>query len=125
MNRQTNWIHGGILFVFLLVAGISLADKGGIPHRKPTPAPSPSSTPLPPPPTVTLTWDSPGDSSITGYALFVGFASGTENQETGLGLVLTTTLSLTSGTKYFFVVKSYNSAHQMSAPSNEVSYLAP
>ena len=92
----------------------------------PTPVPSPTSTPtpLPPPPTVTLAWDAPNDPSVTGYTLWMGFSSGAENQPTNVGNVLTATVTLTSGTTYFFYVTSVNSVGQ-SVPSNEISYTAP
>jgi hypothetical protein len=113
-------------WLFILVA--SFGGPGHGHHGKPTPTPAPTPTPTPTPipaPTVALAWDSPGDPSITGYALWVGFVPGGETQENDLGLVLTINWTLTSGTQYYFVVTSYNSAHQMSVPSNEVNYLAP
>jgi hypothetical protein len=73
---------------------------------------------------VTLAWDAPNDSSITGYVLWTGFTSGGENQQTPLPNVTTTTITLTSGTHYFFYVKSVNASGQ-SVPSNELSYVAP
>jgi hypothetical protein len=92
----------------------------------PPPSPSPSPTPLPTPPSVTLAWDPPSDTTgITGYALWVGFSSGGENQENDLGPVLTTTLTLNPATTYFFYVTSYDANHTMSIPSNEVSYSTP
>jgi hypothetical protein len=54
----------------------------------------------------------------------MGFTSGGENQSTNVGNVLTTTVTLTSGTTYFFYVTAYNDTGQ-SLPSNEVSYTAP
>jgi hypothetical protein len=96
------------------------------PTATPPPSPSPSPTPVPPPPSVTLAWDAPTDTTaVTGYALWTGFTPGGENQENDLGLVLTTTLQLSPATTYFFYVTSYNSAHQMSVPSNEVTYSTP
>jgi hypothetical protein len=120
-----------LCWVVILLATFSSPGKGRhgkptpTPTPSPTPAPTPTPTPAPTPPQVTLAWDIPGDPSITGYALWIGFTPGGETQENDLGLVLTITWSLTSGTQYYFVVTSYNSAHQMSVPSNEVSYLAP
>src|SRR5215472_1693454 len=113
----------------LIMILVAIGNPGNKHHGKPTPSPNPTSTPaptpVPTPPSVTLAWDSPGDPSITGYALWIGFSPGAENQENDLGLVLTTTLQLTSGTTYYFVVTSYNSGHTMSVPSNEISYQAP
>jgi hypothetical protein len=114
-----------LCWLVILLASLGSPAKGR--HGKPTPTPSPTPVPTPTPaptpaPQVTLAWDSPGDPSITGYALWIGFSSGSENQENDLGNVLSTTVQLSAGSTYFFYVTSYNSAHQMSVPSNEVSY---
>jgi hypothetical protein len=55
----------------------------------------------------------------------MGFSPGTETQGPLLGNVLTTTVTLTSGTQYYFEVTAYNGSLSQSAPSNEVSFLAP
>jgi hypothetical protein len=73
---------------------------------------------------VTLAWDAPNDPSVQGYTLWIGFASGAETQGPSVGKVLTTTVTLTSGTTYFFEVTAYN-ANGQSLPSNEVRYTAP
>jgi len=102
------------------------------PTVTPAPSPSPSSTPsptvtptpLPTPPSVTLAWDADTDPSVTGYDLWMGFASGAETQGPNLGNVLQTTVQLTSGQTYYFEVTAHN-ATGLSLPSNEVSYTAP
>lgn len=119
-----------VLFWLAIMIMIAIANPGKSHHGKPTPVPTPTPSPSPPspsptPPSLTLAWDSPGDPSIIGYALWVGFSSGAENQENDLGLVLTTTLQLSGGTTYFFYVTSYDAQHNMSVPSNEVTYQTP
>ena len=125
------------LAISLLIVLAVLANPGKGHHGKPTPTPSPTvtpapspspsstPTPLPPPPSVTLAWDAPADPTVTGYVLWMGFSTGGEAQGPDVGNVLSTSVQLTSGTVYFFYVTSYNSAHQMSVPSNEISYTAP
>jgi len=94
------------------------------PTATPTPTQTPSPTPLPTPPSVTLAWDADIDPTVDGYNLWMGFASGQETEGAGLGIVTTTTVQLTSGTTYYFVVTAHNSNGD-SLPSNEVSYTAP
>ena len=116
-----------LLWVLILIF-VALGNPGRGHHGKPTPTPTPTPapTPVPTPPSVTLAWDPPTDTTgITGYAVWIGFNPGAENQENDLGLVLTISLQLTSGTTYYFIVTSYDSAHTMSVPSNEISYTAP
>jgi len=106
----------------------SAKTKPGHGHRTPSPTPSPTvpptPIPLPSPPTVTLAWDPPNDPSVTGYVLWMGFSAGGETQSTPLPNVLTTTVTLTSGTTYFFYVTAVNAVGP-SLPSNEISYSAP
>ena len=115
--------------MLLILIGISLADRGGIRHHKPTPTPAPTPTPIPIP-SVTLTWDSNPitgnpDTDAAGYFFRYGFSSGGETAKVNVGNVTVWTLQLTSGTTYYFVVSAYNQAGVESPPSNEVSYKAP
>jgi Fibronectin type III domain len=114
LNKKI-WIVG--LTVVLLVAVF-----GRNPHPKKSPPPTPTPTPIIP--TVTLTWDAVNDSTLVGYHLWLGFASGQENKEMDIGNNTTTVVQLTSGTTYFFFVTAYNSIGD-SLPSNEVSYTTP
>ena len=126
----------GILIFLGSLCAPSAKPKPGRGHGKPTPTPSPTvpptpapsptatPTPLPPPPTLTLAWDPPNDPSVSSYTLWTGFTSGGENQQTPLPNVTTTTVTLTSGTTYFFYVTAVNSNGQ-SLPSNEVTYTTP
>src|SRR6266478_6225161 len=75
---------------------------------------------------VTLAWDPDSDPNVVGYRLHSGTTSGVYTQTTEVGNVTAASVSnLASGNTYFFVVTAYNAAAVESAPSNEVSYIAP
>jgi hypothetical protein len=103
------------LFVFFALIGLaatmSFADQGGIPHQPHTSQ-------------VTLAWDASTTTDVTGYRLWIGFAPGGETQPIDVGNSLTTTVKVTNGTTYFFVVTAYDPSGE-SLPSNEVTYIAP
>lgn len=85
---------------------------------------SPAS-PLPPPPpsatTATLAWSPVTDSTLEGYKVYVGTASGLYSRTITVGNLTSYVVdSLTTGTTYFFTVTAYNSGGE-SPPSNEVS----
>ncbi|MGC3976025.1 MAG: hypothetical protein QM771_16810 [Nitrospira sp.] len=106
------------------------ATKGGsasIPVTL-TVAPATSSgTPTTPPGTGTgtmasLTWGAVTDTSLAGYKLYMGTASGRYGTPLDVGNLTSYTASnLTLGTTYYFVVTSYNSSGSESPYSNEVS----
>lgn len=106
----------------------SVTSPTPVPTPSPTASPTPSPTPVP---TVTLAWDAnaptgnPATDAV-GYHLKLGFASGKENTVINLaGQYSVWTVSLQSGTTYFFVVTAYNAAGVESVPSNEVNYTSP
>jgi hypothetical protein len=75
---------------------------------------------------VTLAWDLSSSPNIAGYRLHSGTTSGVYSQTIELGNATSTLVSnLVTGKTYFFVVTDYNTMGVESAPSNEVSYLAP
>jgi Fibronectin type III domain len=75
---------------------------------------------------VTLAWDPASSPNIAGYRLHSGTTSGVYSQTSELGNATSTLVSnLVTGKTYFFVVTAYNTMGVESAPSNEVSYLAP
>ena len=94
------------------------------PVPTPTSTPPPTPTPLPTPPSVSLAWDPETDPSVDGYNLWMGFTSGAETRGANLGLVSMTTIQLTSGVTYYFVVTAHNTVGD-SLPSNEISFVAP
>jgi fibronectin type 3 domain-containing protein len=75
---------------------------------------------------VTLAWDLSSSPNIAGYRLYSGTTSDVYSQTIELGNATSTLVSnLVTGKTYFFVVTAYNTMGVESAPSNEVSYLAP
>ena len=75
---------------------------------------------------VTLAWDLSSSPDIAGYRLYSGTTSGVYSQTSELGNATSTLVSnLVTGKTYFFVVTAYNTMGVESAPSNEVSHLAP
>lgn len=75
---------------------------------------------------VTLAWNPSTDSSVTGYSLYYGGASGTYTNKTNTGSATNATVAgLMSGNTYFFAVTAYNSSGLESLPSAEVAYTVP
>src|SRR5882724_8922454 len=75
---------------------------------------------------VTLAWDPDSDLNVVGYRLYSGTTSGVYTQTTEVGNVTAASVSnLVNGKTYFFVVTAYGATAVESAPSNEVSYIAP
>lgn len=74
---------------------------------------------------VTLAWDASTDTSVTGYKLKYGTASGTYTTTVTLGLVTTVTVAnstLPANTPLFAAVVAVNAAGLESLPSNEVTW---
>ena len=71
--------------------------------------------------TVTLAWDRNQDPDIAGYVISYGTSSGSYTASVDVGNVTLSTISLTSGFRYFLAVQAYNTAGLWSAMSNEVS----
>lgn len=69
-----------------------------------------------------LTWSAVTDTSLAGYKVYVGTASGRYGTPLDVGNLTSYTASnLSLGTTYYFVVTSYNSSGSESPYSNEVS----
>jgi hypothetical protein len=100
------------------------------PLSSPTPTPAPTATPTPNPTpslgSVTLAWDAPNQPpTVSGYNLYYGRSPGVWDKWTQTGNVLTyTQTGLTSGTKYYFMVRAYNPNGE-SVDSNQTSTIAP
>ena len=71
--------------------------------------------------TVTLAWDRNPEPNIAGYVISYGTSSRSYTASVDVGNVTTSTISLTSGFRYFFAVQAYNTAGLWSTMSNEVS----
>ena len=75
---------------------------------------------------VTLAWDPSPGSSIAGYRLYEGAASGSYTNVIATGKATTATVSsLVSGTTYYFAVTAFDTIGLESAFSSEISYTAP
>lgn len=99
-------VLGGILLLALL--------------HNPTPG---LSVTLPSPYSVALAWDRSSDSSVTGYRVYYGAASGNYTNSITVGNVTTNTVpGLESGVTYFFAITGFTASGLESAPSNEISY---
>jgi hypothetical protein len=69
---------------------------------------------------VTLAWDPSPDASVTGYVVHFGTASGVYSSSVDVGSQTRHIFeSLTDGVTYYFVVRAYNAAGDVSPPSNE------
>jgi len=69
-----------------------------------------------------LAWDPPSDGITTGYLLSYGAAPGSYAQQLNVGYTTSFTLSgLSDGTTYYFVVRAYDAAGDVSDPSAEVA----
>ena len=81
-------------------------------------------TPAPVQSQVTLAWDAPADTtSVAGYKLHYGTASGAYNQVVDAGNSTSTTVTgLQPGVTYYFAATSYNSGGTESAYSNEITF---
>ena len=75
---------------------------------------------------VTLAWDRSPDSSVIGYRIYYGAASGNYTNSVAVGNVTTNAVQgLTSGVTYFFAVTAYDASGLESSFSNETSYTVP
>ena len=72
--------------------------------------------------TLTVAWDPSTDPNVTGYVLSWGTQSGVHTSQSNVGnQSLVQVGGLADGTYYYFVVRAYNAAGVLSAPSAEVS----
>jgi hypothetical protein len=73
--------------------------------------------------TVSLAWDPVTDSDLAGYRVYYGTAPGTYTQSVDVGNVTATTINgLTDCTTYYFGVKAYDTANNVSTNySNEIT----
>jgi PKD repeat protein len=75
--------------------------------------------------TASLAWNASASTSVTGYKVYYGTASGVYPNQLDAHMALSLTVpSLTAGTKYYFAVTAYNSAGE-SGYSNEASATIP
>ena len=73
-----------------------------------------------------LAWDPPSDGITIGYLLSYGVTPGTYSQQVNVGYATSYTLSgLLDGTTYYFVVRAYDAAGDVSDPSAEVAATVP
>ena len=102
------------------------------PAPAPTPAPAPAPTPAPAPaPTTgnaTVSWSKSSSSSVTGYRVYYGTASGKYTQALGSGISAGNVASyaitgLPAGHTYYFAVTSVGSSGAESSYSAEVTKL--
>jgi hypothetical protein len=72
---------------------------------------------------VNLAWDANTEPNLAGYVVYYGVTSGVYPYSVDVGMVTakTITTNLTSGTRYYFIVKAYDSTWRLSAASNEVT----
>jgi hypothetical protein len=78
------------------------------------------------PESVTLGWAPSQDPTVVGYTISYGGQSGDYTNTIDVGTNMSYTLSgLTPGSTYYFVTTSYNAYGIQSAPTAEVSYVAP
>lgn len=72
-----------------------------------------------------LAWNASSSTTVTGYKVHYGTASGSYSTRVDVGNTLSATVpNLTSGTKYYFAVTAYNSAGE-SGYSNEATATIP
>ncbi len=72
--------------------------------------------------TRTLAWDANAETDIAGYRLSYGTAPGSYATTVDVGKVTQWTISgLSAGVTYYFVIRAYNTAGLVSAPSNPVN----
>jgi hypothetical protein len=75
---------------------------------------------------LTLAWDPSPESSVTGYVLLVGEASGSYTRSIDVGLKTESTVaSLQAGTAYYFAVRAYDAAGGFSSRSEELVATTP
>jgi len=71
---------------------------------------------------LTVAWDPPSDGMTVGYVLSYGTSPGSYSQTVDVGDATSCALNdLLEGTTYYFVVRAYDAAGNMSDPSGEVS----
>ena len=75
--------------------------------------------------TVTLTWDANPESNLAGYTVVYGTSPGAYSTTIDIGNTISYSITgLTSGTRYYFAVRAYNTAGATGQPSNEVNEIA-
>ena len=75
---------------------------------------------------ITLGWNASTDAAVVGSVVYYGTASG--NYDSRLDVGANTTVAVTNlqeGLTYYFAITDYDSQHNESAPSGEISYLVP
>jgi hypothetical protein len=73
-----------------------------------------------------LAWDANAEPTLAGYVIMVGTSSGIYSQSSTIGKLTTHDVpGLLPATRYFFVVKAYDTAGRLSPASSEVSASTP
>ena len=76
--------------------------------------------------TLTVAWDPSANPTVVGYKVAYGITSGAYTNEIDTGSQTVFQVgNLTAGGTYFFVVRAYDGAGNLSAPSSEVKGIAP
>lgn len=76
--------------------------------------------------TASLAWNADSDTSVVGYRIYYGTATGQYTQEVEAGSATSLNVGgLTVGSTYYIVVTAYNADGVESLPSTEVSYTVP
>jgi hypothetical protein len=71
---------------------------------------------------VSVAWNASGSSSISGYRLYQGVASGSYTNKISVNQTNATVSGLVAGVKYFFAVTAYTTTGLESPFSNEITY---
>jgi hypothetical protein len=74
---------------------------------------------------VTATWNANTETDIAGYVLAYGTQTGVYSTTVDVGNVTTWQVTLTSGVRYYFAIKAYNTSLQFSPYSAEVVFDVP
>ena len=75
---------------------------------------------------VTLSWDTSGNTNITGYKIYYGTACHSYSNSVAVGNTNTVNISgLKAGKTYYFAATSLTTAGIESVPSNEANYTVP
>ena len=110
-------LQDGTTYYFVVSASNAAGLEGGPSNEVSFDSPAPGAQ------SATLCWNSSPDTSVTGYILHYGSASGVYDSSVNAGDHTTATVQgLQEGATYYFVATARNAAGAESGPSNEVAY---